>query len=77
MNIDLGKAEVWLTELGIGTCARPACLCVSRKDIVTATSAVNEEAAFTEILSELRTSLNTKKLFWGGRDVDWIYLESF
>lgn len=77
MNIELSNAEKWLTELGVKTCARPTCLCVSRDDMMNVTSAFNEDSAYTEILAELKSALNTKKLFWGGKDDDWIYLESF
>lgn len=77
MNIALQSAEKWLSDLGIKTIARPSCLYVNRNDMVTATSAITLLAAYDEILAELKTTLNTKKLFWAGGDNEYLYLESF
>jgi len=73
----LKQAEKWLGELGIRTkIISPAILGVNRDDMVSLMPGTWEEQ-YAEILKEMSGALGTKKLFFGGKDDEWIYLESF
>ena len=71
-NTTLIRAETWLNELGIKTKREQTFLKVSRDDIMNVISALD-----SEILSELKKALNTPRLCWGGKDDEWLFLESY
>jgi len=75
MNTTLNQAEKWLTELGIQTCPRANTLYVSRDGMVAAIGE-SEEKSYAEILKALKEAVSSK-LFWGGKDDNWLWLESF
>ena len=77
MNTSLNAAEKWLNEMGIKTIARPTCLMVNRNDMVNTIDGETPEISYGLMLKELRVALNTTKIFWGGKDDDYLYLESF
>lgn len=76
MNIIFTQAEKWLNELGIRTMSQPTFLMVSRDDMVSLLDGV-AESQYEEILQQLRKALNSNKLFWGGKDDNWLWLQSF
>jgi hypothetical protein len=78
MNDLLIKAEKWLTELGIRTTDRQTVLGVNRDDMASlgATGEI-PETTYDNILRELRSAIGSNKFFWGGKDDDWLFLETF
>ena len=75
-NMLLERAEKWLGELGIKTQQAGSMLAVNRTDMVNATLGT-WESAYDEILSELKKGLNSPRLFWAGKDDEWLWLESY
>jgi hypothetical protein len=71
MNTVLNACEKWLSEMNVKTIARPTCLMVSRDDVV------NNLGDTDEVLKALREATSSSKLFWAGKDDDYLYLESF
>jgi plasmid maintenance system antidote protein VapI len=72
----LVQAEKWLQELGIQTQPQASALGVNRNDLIALVGG-SLDTEYREILEELKSALNTKKLFWGNKDDNWVYLESF
>lgn len=70
MNTLLNAAEKWFSEIGIATIARPTCLMVNRNDLT-------EFGTSGEMLAELRSGINSTKVYWSTQDDDYFYLESF
>jgi hypothetical protein len=77
MNTSLSAAEKWFGELGIKTESHGHALLVSRNDMMEIAGQEDENADYAYILKELRSALNSTKLFWSGKDDDWLYLETF
>ena len=75
-NITLSKAEKWMADMGIRTEPHTNCLYVNRDDMCAVADAKDESDSYTEILAALKSDISTK-LFWGGKDDNWYYLESF
>ena len=76
-NNTLSQAQKWLEELDIRTLAvTGSCLLVNRDDIANLGLGETPEASNQEIINELKKTVSTK-LFWGGKDDDWLWLESF
>jgi hypothetical protein len=73
-NILLDQSKKWLTELGIRTIEQQTCLLVNRDDI---DNLCGIGVVYQSFLEELKTALNTKKLFWSYKDDTWLYLSSF
>lgn len=73
-NMLLTKSQTWLTELGIRSELSGTCLKVNRDDVVNFCN--DDTKAATEILNGLKEAVSTK-LFWGGKDDDYLFLESF
>lgn len=76
-NIVLDQAKKWLGELGIRT-ESPGrfAVWVNRDDMVNLIGK-GEAESYAEVLSNLKSELNSSKLFWSGKDDNWLYLESF
>jgi hypothetical protein len=72
----LERAEKWLGELGIKTQRVESMLRVNRTDMVSAIDGT-WESQYDEILGELKKALNSPRLFWNGKDDEWLYLESY
>ena len=72
----LERAEKWLGELGIKTHRADSMLFVNRTDMVNAIDGT-AESQYGEILSELKKGLNSPRLFWAGKDDEWLWLESY
>jgi hypothetical protein len=66
-NMLLLRAEKWLGELGIRTERADTVLKVNRDDA----------EAFMPLIDELKIGLNSPRLFWSGKDDNWLYLESY
>ncbi len=79
MNTLLTGAEKWLAEMGIATIECPTCLMVNRTDMmnVGGSDGSDETLIHDDVLSALKKSLNTTKIFWAGKDDNYLYLESF
>lgn len=76
MNTLLEKSQKWLNELGVRTELTENILKVNKNDMVNLLFG-EWESQYEEILSELRKELNTVKLFWGGKDDTWLFLDCF
>lgn len=77
MNASLVKAKSWLNELGINTQDNfSETLLVSRNDVVTLCGGDTKDA-HDSLLKELRESFNNNKFFWGGKDTNWLWLQTF
>ncbi len=79
MRILLDQAEQWLKELGVRT-IRPGSgdtLGVSRDDMMALGDTSDEDKNYGAILSALKDATNTKRLMWGGKDDDWLYLDAY
>lgn len=75
-NVLLLAAEKWLGELGIKTERANAALKVNRTDMVQSTPGT-WESQYAEILGELKKHLNSCRIFWGGKDDEWLWLETY
>lgn len=75
-NTLLERAEKWLNELGIRTERADTCLKVNRTDMVNAIEGT-WESQYDEILSELKKAMASPRLFWGMKDDNWLWLESY
>lgn len=78
-DLTLIAAQKWLTELGVNTeVAGPACLKVSRDDIVNLGFLPGPEgSAYDLFLNELRSGVNSKRLYWANKDNSWLHLQCF
>ena len=74
MNVALDKAAKWLGELGIRTETTQSALKVNRDDV---DAFFGIGVIYEEFLNELRTALDSKKLYWESKDREWLYLNSF
>ena len=75
MNASLEKAQKWLTELGIRTEVSAAnTLAVNRDDI---DNLCGIGVVYEEFLNELRSALGSNKFTWVGKDLSWLYLDTF
>ena len=75
-NNTLTEAQKWLTEMGIKTIDRHSTyLMVNRTDLLNIGSG-DETRIHADVLSALKTAVSNK-LFWGGREDDYLYLDSF
>lgn len=70
-NMSLERAEKFLGELGIKAERDGMALRVSRD------SMANWPVDPNDLLSELKAECRAAKFFWGGRDDEWLWLESF
>lgn len=70
-NLLLINAQKWLTELGIRTNVTDDTVQVNRDDVVS--FGMDSDS----ILSEMKSALNTKKIYWVSQDDDWYILSSF
>lgn len=75
-NMLLERAEKWLGELGIKTQQAGSMLFVNRTDMVNAIPGT-AESQYDEILGELKKALNSPRLYWTGKDDEWLWLESY
>lgn len=75
-NMLLERAEKWLGELGIKTQQAGSMLAVNRTDMVNAIEGT-WESQYDEILSELKKALNSPRLYWTGKNDEWLWLESY
>jgi hypothetical protein len=75
-NMLLLRAEKWLNELGIKTEQSQTMLKVNRTDMVSLLPGT-WESQYDEILGEMKKALNSPRLFWGMKDDEWLYLESY
>jgi hypothetical protein len=64
--------EKWLEGLGIPTQSSEPQLRVSR-DVM----ALPAESLHDKLLKELRSGVGTNKVYWGGKDKNWLYLDCF
>lgn len=71
MNKKLEDAAKWLNELGIETRLFPNCLKVCLAGILVL------EMGEDILLGEIRSAVDSKKIFIANRDNEWLYLESF
>lgn len=71
MNDLLNKAELWLSEMGIKTEARPTCLMVSRDNVENLCGDVHND-----FINELRTAVGSKTFILTHRDDEWLYIET-
>jgi hypothetical protein len=76
VNNILTQAGRWLNELGIGTEANEARLRVSRADTASLVPGTVEEQK-KELLGEMRSALETNKIYWDTQDENWLYLGCF
>lgn len=80
MNTLLTAAEKWLNEMSVATESHASALWVNRDDMVREANVwifADEQGSYDFFLKELKESLNTTKIFWGGKDDTYLYLESF
>jgi hypothetical protein len=76
MNDLLKQAQKWLSELNIRTEFSYSVLKVNRDDMVNISKGT-WESQYDEVLEALRKELNTNKIFWGGKDDDWLFLDCY
>ena len=77
-NTNLNAAEKWLTEMGIQTIARSTYIMVNRTDMmnVGGSDGTDETLIHADVISALKRAVSTK-LFWNGKDDNYLYLDSF
>ena len=73
----LQKAKTWFNELDVQTVDAPDCLKVSRDGMVKLGMDDSPEKAYDMILAELRGFLGSKRVYWAGKDDDFVYLGCF
>ena len=77
-DLTLIAADKWLTELGVRTVPKQTCLWVNRDDIINLGFVpTSEGSAYDMFLNEIRSGVNSKRLYWGGKDDSWLYLSCF
>ena len=81
MNALLLKAQTWFTELEIKTEERnnypsngQTCLAVNRDDV---DKLCGIGVIYDIFLNELRTALGTNKFSLVGKDLEWLYIDTF
>lgn len=79
MNASLNRAQTWFTELEIKTeernnypSAGQTCLAVNRGDIDNFLG-----VDYESLVNELRISLGTNKFSLIGKDLEWLYIDTF
>jgi hypothetical protein len=70
----LVQAQRWLTELEVKTEMRGEQLLVNRTDMVCLAPG-GWESQYDEVLDALRKALNQGRLFWAGKDDEWLFLD--
>jgi hypothetical protein len=77
-DVTLIAADKWLTELGIRTVAQQTSLLVNRDDIISLGYIPTAEgSAYDMFLNELRSGVNSKRLYWADKDNQWLHLKCF
>jgi len=77
-DVTLIAAQKWLTEIGVRTEARHTTLWVNRDDIVNLGFLPGPEgSAYDLFLNELRSGVNSKRLYWANKDNSWLHLQCF
>jgi len=72
------SANKWLIELGVRTEVKQTCIWVNRDDIINLGFLPTPEgSAYDTFLKEIRDGVNSKRLYWGGKDDSWMYLSCF
>ena len=70
-------AQKWFAEIEVPTVPQQTCLWVSRSGIVALGLDSIPAKAYAMVLQELRAAQNTKKLYWGGEDTEYMWLKAF